>query len=136
MFPPNGYPPGGYPPGGGGFPPGGGGFPPGGGGFPPGGPGFPPGPPPGGPPGRAGAPTTSPPETVPRYPGPATRAVDPGAIRGCVGRWTYVWLRGGQHFWFWPTYVGARSVSGWSWMYGRPVRRGLDLRLIDQFVCY
>lgn len=64
------------------------------------------------------------------------QAVDPGAIRGCLFRWTYVWLRGGQQFWFFPVFVGRRSVAGfrwtgWGWYY-----YGVDLRRIVQFRCY
>nr|WP_203229717.1 hypothetical protein [Filibacter tadaridae] len=165
-FPGHGSP--GFPPGGGfpghgshGFPPGGGfpghgspGFPPGGGfpghgspGFPPGGgfpghgsPGFPPG---GGSSGQHQGPTSPPPNMTPPYPdnkstGPQLRAVDPGAIGGCMYRNTYVWLSRREGFWFYPTFVGRTSVAGFRWNNRR--RRweylGVDLDRIDSFTCF
>lgn len=144
-FPGQGFPPGqgGFP--GQGFPPGQGGFP--GQGFPPGQGGFPghqnPGRPPGGGqqggPGQMQAPTSAPPNYVPEYPGGGvqTFAVDPGAIRGCLYRYTYVWTSRRQGFWFYPTFVGRTSVAGFRWRSRQ--RRweyfGIDLNNIDQFRC-
>lgn len=167
-FGPPGFPPGqgghGFP--GGGFPgQGGSGFP--GGGFPGhGGPGFPgggfpghggPGFPGGGFPGQGGsgfpgggfpggqgsqqAPSSPPPSQTPSYPGGNQAqlfAVDPGAIRGCLYRYTYVWTSRRNGFWYFPTYVGRTSVAGYRW---RPNRRrweyfGIDLNRIDQFTCF
>ncbi|MGN7387427.1 hypothetical protein [Sporosarcina sp. SAFN-015] len=159
-FPPGqgrpGFPGGGFPPGQGGpgfpggFPPGqtpgfpGGGFP--GGGFP--GSGFPGGGFPGGgfPPGQGGqggqqAPSSPPPNYTPSYPGGNQAqlfAVDPGAIRGCLFRYTYVWTSRRNGFWYFPTFVGRTSVAGYRW---RPSRRrweyfGIDLNRIDQFTCF
>ena len=140
-----GFPPGqggpGFPPGQGGpgFPPGQGfpGFPPGQGGpgFPPGqgGPGFPPGQQQGSQP-----PRTAPPSTTPTYPSTQLFAVDPGAIRGCLHRFTFVWLSRRQGFWFYPDFVGRRSVSGWRWR-SRQRRweyTGISLDSIDRFSCY
>ena len=129
-----------------GFPPGGGfpgqgtpGFSPGRG-FPgQGTPGFPPG---GGFQGQQQAPTTAPPNTTPPYPGNRSGAqlfaVDPGAIRGCLYRFTFVWLSRRQGFWFFPTFVGRNSVAGYRWRSRQ--RRweyfGIDLDRIDQFTCY
>lgn len=132
-----GFPGGGFPPGQGGFP--GGGFP--GGGFPgQGGPGFPGG----GFPGQGGqqqAPSSPPPNYTPSYPGgnqPSLFAVDPGAIRGCLFRYTFVWTSRRNGFWYFPTFVGRTSVAGYRW---RPSRRrweyfGIDLNRIDQFTCF
>ncbi|WP_432360330.1 hypothetical protein [Sporosarcina sp. UB5] len=144
-FPGGGFPGGGFPPGpggpgfpGGGFPPGPGGpgFP--GGGFPPGQtPGFPGG---GFPPGQGGqqAPTSPPPNYTPSYPSAQLFAVDPGAIRGCLYRYTFVWTSRRHGFWYFPTFVGRTSVAGYRW---RPNRRrwvyfGIDLNRIDQFTCF
>jgi len=146
-FPGHGFPPGqggfpghGFPPGQGGFP--GQGFPPGQGGFP--GQGFPPGQ--GGFPGQGGqhggqqnvqAPTSAPPNFEPEYPSYQTFAVDPGAIRGCLFRYTYVWTSRRQGFWFYPTFVGRTSVAGYRWRSRQ--RRweyfGIDLNNIDRFRC-
>ncbi|SER75338.1 hypothetical protein [Salipaludibacillus aurantiacus] len=111
-------PPGGTPPGFG--PPGG----------PPPGPGFGPsgGPPPGPPP-------ATPPPTGPE--GIGVFAVDPGAFRRCLYRYTYVVLVDGRRFWFWPTFIGRTSVAGYRW---RPrqfrwVYFGIDANQIRSFQC-
>ncbi|WP_280768710.1 hypothetical protein [Salipaludibacillus daqingensis] len=86
------------------------------------------GPPPGPPPGR-------PPLGVEQEVG--VFAVDPGAFRRCLYRYTYVILDDGRRFWFWPTFIGRTSVAGYRW---RPrqfrwVYMGLDTRLIRSFQC-
>jgi len=119
------------------FPPGGGSFP----GFGPGGqPGFPgPGPFPGSGPGAGGgqgaAPSGPPPSFTPQQQQFQTFAVDPGAISGCLFRFTYVWLRR-ESFWFFPTFVGRRSVSGFRWTGSRWVFFGIDLNRIQSFQCF
>jgi hypothetical protein len=144
----------GFPPGQGmhGFPPGQGmhGFPPGQGmpGFPPGHGGYgdpPPGRPPTRPPGQQQgqqqshqAPRSAPPSTTPSYPSTQLFAVDPGAIRGCLYRFTFVWLSRRQGFWFFPVFVGRRSVAGYRWR-SRQRRweyMGIDLDNIDRFTCH
>jgi hypothetical protein len=114
------------------------GFPPGGG-FPgQGGPGFPPG---GGFPGqppRQQGPSSPPPQYTPQYPSQQLFAVDPGAIAGCLYRFTFVWLSRRQGFWFYPVFVGRRSVAGYRWRNRQ--RRweyiGLDLNQIQSFTCH
>lgn len=129
----------GFPPGqgGAGFPPGQGGqgFP----GFPPGQPGqgtgqgqqSPPGPPPTFTPSQASAQTLTAGQQ-----GATTFAVDPGAIRSCLFRYTYLWLSGGQSFWFYPTFIGRRSISGFRWTGFMWVFYGTDLRRIRSFQCF
>jgi hypothetical protein len=97
------------------------------------------GPPPFGPPGQgqgqeAGAPTTPPPSFVPQQQVEAF-AVDPGSIRRCLFRFTYVWLRGFNQFWFYPTFVGRNSVSGFRWTGFNWVFFGISLRQIQSFTC-
>lgn len=110
------------------------------GGAPPFGPpgqGFPGGAPPFGSPGQgedAAAPTSPPPSFVPQQ--VQTFAVDPGGIRRCMFRYTYVWLRGFQEFWFYPIFVGRSSVSGWRWTGFRWVYFGISLRQIQSFTCF
>ncbi|WP_264804139.1 hypothetical protein [Cytobacillus sp. NCCP-133] len=126
-----------------GFPPGG----PGGGfgppGPPPGGPGGgfgPPGPPPGPPGGggqqQGGPPSSPPPSFTPQMQQATAFAVDPGAIRGCLFRYTFVWLENGNSFWFYPTFVGRTSVAGWRWRNWRWTYYGTDLRRIRSFQCF
>lgn len=135
LFPgsPGGRPPFGGPGGPPGFPP----PPPG----PPGGPGGRPPRPGGGPPsggpggGQATPPTTPPPSFTPQQPQFQTFAVDPGAIRSCLFRFTYVWLRR-DSFWFYPTFVGRNSVAGFRWSRFRWVYFGIDLDRIESFQCF
>ncbi|WP_254778874.1 MULTISPECIES: transporter [unclassified Bacillus (in: firmicutes)] len=125
---PGGFPgggPGGFPGGGpGGFPGGGpGGFPGGGGGFPGGGGG-----------GQSGPPSSPPPGYEPQE-GPSTFAVDPGGIRRCLFRYTFIWLNNGRRFWFYPTFVGRTSIAGYRWRNFRWVYYGTDLHRIRSFRC-
>jgi hypothetical protein len=101
---------------------------------PPGQPGFQP---PYGPPGQAGGPPTIPPPSfVPAIQQIEPFAVDPGSIRRCLFRFTYVWLRGFQQFWFYPIFVGRTSVAGWRWTGFRWVYFGISLRQIQSFTCF
>jgi len=134
-------------PGGGSFPgmgPGGQSNFPGPGSFPGGGqPGFPgPGPFPGG--GHGGgtgggnqeaAPTSPPPSFIPQQNPFQTKAIDPGAIRGCLFRFTYIWLRR-DSFWFYPTFIGRNSISGFRWNGFRWVLFGTNLNRIESFQCF
>lgn len=110
---------------------------------PPGGPGsaFPPPRPPGGP-GSGGAPgggppSAPPPQFVPDFPGVSAFAVDAGALQGCLFRNTYVWLNNGRSFWFFPVFIGRRSVAGFRWRAGqrRWVYYGIDTSNIRSFQC-
>lgn len=83
----------------------------------------------------AGPPTAPPPSFVPPQQ-VQPYAVDPGGIARCLFRYTYVWLRGFEQFWFYPTYVGRNSVSGYRWTGFRWVYFGIDLRQIQSFTCY
>jgi hypothetical protein len=65
-------------------------------------------------------------------------AVDPGAIRGCLYRYTFVWISRRQGFWFYPVFVGRNSVAGWRWR-NRQRRweyTGISLDQIDRFSCF
>ena len=98
----------------------------------------PPSVPPFGPPtaggGQGGPPPGPPPTFVPTQQ-LQTFAVDPGGIRGCLFRYTYVWLTNRQQFWFYPVFVGRSSVAGWRWTGFRWVYFGIDLRRIQSFTC-
>ncbi|MCA1056570.1 hypothetical protein LCM10_16340 [Rossellomorea aquimaris] len=114
-----------------------GGFP--GGGFPGGGP--PSSPPPGGQQGGNQQPPGPPPNFTPQMtsmqggPGaPSTYSIDPGGIRRCMFRYTYIWLRR-DAFWFYPVFVGRQSVAGWRWIGWRWVYFGIDLDKIRSFTC-
>lgn len=85
--------------------------------------------------GQAGVPNTPPPPFTPEQPQFQTYAVDPGGIRGCMYRFTYVWLRR-DAFWFFPTFVGSNSIAGFRWQGYRWVYYGIDLDRIESFQCY
>ncbi|MFC5713633.1 transporter [Thalassorhabdus alkalitolerans] len=96
----------------------------------------PPGPP-FGPPGPPGAPTSPPPAFTPSPPAEiGVFAVDPGAIRRCLFRYTYVWLTNRQQFWFYPVFVGRTSIAGYRWTGFFWVYFGIDLRRISSFQCF
>ncbi|MGG3572231.1 transporter [Bacillus gobiensis] len=86
-----------------------------------------------------GPPSGPPPSYIPQQQqgGPSVYAVDPGGIRGCLFRYTYIRLENGARFWYFPTFVGRRSVAGYRW---RPrqfrwVYFGIDLDEITSFSC-
>lgn len=106
---------------------------------PPGFPGFnnrPSGPPPGigqgtGPVRPGAGPPSAPPNFTPQLPqeerqalsgpgGPAIRGGvgfrgRPRDMRGCINRFTYIWLFNGNNFWFYPVFVGRNTVEGFRW---------------------
>ncbi|WP_058304147.1 hypothetical protein [Gorillibacterium timonense] len=91
--------------------------------------------PPQGPQGMQQAPTSPPPQFTPQQPAATAFAVDPGAISGCLFRYTFIWPRFGNGFWFFPTFVGRTSVAGFRWTGRTWVYSGLDLRFIQSFTC-
>ncbi|MDR1001593.1 MAG: hypothetical protein LBL96_12495 [Clostridiales bacterium] len=80
------------------------------------------------------APSSPPPDESPIR-GRTTRAVDPRSLCGCLYHYTYVWLRSNVDFWFYPVYIGQRSVAGYCWTRCGWVYVGLDLHQIDFFQC-
>ncbi|QXE03305.1 hypothetical protein KS242_01840 [Terribacillus sp. DMT04] len=70
--------------------------------------------------------------------GPSAFAVDPGGIRFCLYRYTYMQLENGQRFWYYPVFVGRTSIAGFRW---RPQQFrwqyfGIDLNRVEAFSCY
>ncbi|MFC4386785.1 hypothetical protein ACFOZ1_03070 [Gracilibacillus marinus] len=79
-----------------------------------------------------------PPQHIPEmqsFGGPQVKAVDPGSIRGCLYRYTYIRLNRWQGFWFYPTFVGRQSVAGYRWTGFNWVYFGIDLNRIQSFQC-
>lgn len=68
---------------------------------------------------RHGVPQSAPPsqEALVLY------AIDPGAIRHCLYRYTYIWLKSGRSFWFYPTYVGPASIAGYQHSLNRDIAK-------------
>ncbi|PYF06399.1 hypothetical protein [Ureibacillus chungkukjangi] len=83
------------------------------GGF-PGAPGFP-----GGGPGQLQAPTTPPPSFTPQMTSiqqqEFTRSGGIGNIRRCFFRNTFIWLRNGNSFWFFPMLAFGNQIIGFRW---------------------
>lgn len=80
-------------------------------------------------------PSGPPPSYVPQQ---STYAIDPGGIRGCLYRFTYIRLENGRRFWFYPVFVGRRSIAGYRW---RPRQYrwqyfGIDLDEVSSFSCH
>ncbi|WP_094095138.1 transporter [Paenibacillus physcomitrellae] len=90
---------------------------------------------PGGFPGGVQAPSSPPPQFLPQM-SATTFAIDPGAIRGCLFRNTYVWLNNGEQFWFFPIFVGRNSVAGFRWFGFFWAYFGIDLNRIRSFTCF
>jgi hypothetical protein len=84
---------------------------------------------------QQGGPPSSPPPSYTPQDSPSLFAVDPGAIRGCLYRFTFVWLNNGNSFWFYPTFVGRNSVAGYRWRRFRWEYFGIDLSRIRSFRC-
>lgn len=84
---------------------------------------------------QAGPPTTPPPAFTPQMNQFQTFAIDPGAIRNCLFRFTYIWLRR-DAFWFYPVFLGRNSIAGFRWRWNRWVYFGIDLDRIESFQCF
>lgn len=87
-------------------------------------------------PGGVAAPTAPPPQFVPQAPAVTAYAVDPGGIRGCLFRNTYIWLNNGEQFWFYPVFVGRSSVAGFRWNGFFWGYYGVDLNRVSSFTCF
>jgi hypothetical protein len=82
------------------------------------------------------APTAPPPPFIPQQAAATPFAVDPGAIRLCLFRNTFIWLSNGEGFWFYPIFVGPRSVAGFRWNGRFWTIFGIDTRHIISFTCF
>lgn len=86
--------------------------------------------------GDQGPPSGPPPSYTPQLQQTASIfAVDPGSMRRCLHRFTYVWLNNGRGFWFYPTFIGRTSVAGYRWRNFRWVFYGTDTNRIRSFQC-
>ncbi|MFD1065103.1 hypothetical protein [Oceanobacillus locisalsi] len=81
------------------------------------------------------APMSPPPNFVPQKQQVQTFAVDPGGIRHCMFRFTYIWPNHGRGFWAFPTFLGRNSIAGFRWNGFRWVYFGMDLNSIESFQC-
>ncbi|TMV46296.1 transporter [Paenibacillus mesophilus] len=70
-----------------------------------------------------------PPDYIPPYP------IYPSYIVDCSYQYTYVWLRNGESFWFYPTRVEYGAVSGLRWNGLFWYFFGIDPRFIEAVSC-
>jgi len=69
-------------------------------------------------------------------PQPPPWQVDFRGIRRCLLQYTYVWLRNGNSFWFFPIYVVGQSIIGFRWTgYGWEYFT-LNFRRISFYQCF
>ena len=84
-------------------------------------------------------PPGKPPVRIPERPtltrGSTVFTIDPGALTGCLNRYTYVWLQNGTSFWMYLTFIGRQSVSGFRWTQFGWTFTGLSLQSIEMFAC-
>ena len=57
-------------------------------------------------------------------------------MRGCLFRFTYIWLFNGNEFWFYPTFVDNQFVMGFRWRRNRWEFERINLRRIFFFRCF
>ena len=80
------------------------------------------------------APTNPPPSKIPARKS-GLFAVDPGALRGCLYRDTYILLSNRTSCWFHPTYIDNILTSGFRWNGYSWIPWGTDLDRIVSFQC-
>jgi len=78
------------------------------------------------------APTSPPPSYVPQM---SPYAVDPRTITRCLDRFTFLWLKNGDDFWFYPSFVGRTVVLGYRFFGGRWNHYTVELKDINSFTC-
>ena len=59
-----------------------------------------------------------------------------GSFRPCLFRITFVWLRNGNSFWFYPISIQPGGVVGYRWTGNRWRFYGLDTRRVADFDCF
>jgi hypothetical protein len=75
----------------------------------------------------------APPGFVP--PAPA-RSSGIRGIRGCLNRFTFIWLDNGNSFWFFPIFVGRQAIFGFRWRGFGWVYQRINLNRIRSFQCF
>jgi hypothetical protein len=90
------------------------------------------------PPHGGGPPHIAPPLFIPQLHDGMYKAIDAGSMKGCLYQNTYVSLKNGRSFWFYPTYVGYNSVAGYRWRRSqqRWAYYGTDAHEIQSFQCF
>lgn len=102
-----------------------------------------------------GRPPSAPPNYTPQLPreeeeqlqsGPSTfrapyggRIIDmrrrPRNFRGCMNRFTFIWLTNGNNFWFYPVSIGRNTIEGFRWRRNRWEYDRININRILFHVC-
>ena len=103
------------------------------------------------PPGMEGAPRTAPPGFIPELPRMEGRQMGAPSgfgpqnqygrgrfrdFRGCLYRFTYIWLDNGNNFWFYPIFVRGLQLEGFRWRRNGWVYDRINIRKIIFHICY
>jgi len=57
-------------------------------------------------------------------------------LRGCLRRFTFIWLVNGNSFWFFPIIISGQQVIGFRWRRGVWVYDRINVRRILYHQCY
>lgn len=60
----------------------------------------------------------------------------PRNFRGCLNRFTYIWLINGNNFWFYPIFVGRNAIEGFRWRRNRWEYDRININRILFFRCF
>ena len=74
----------------------------------------------------------APPAIIPRRSKPG---IELFAIANCLYNATYIWLKNGREFWFYPVYAGRRSIAGFRWSGNSWAYYGFDVYAVEAFAC-
>lgn len=57
-------------------------------------------------------------------------------FRGCMNRFTYIWLFNGNNFWFYPVFIGRNAVEGFRWRRNRWEYERILINRILFHICF
>ena len=60
----------------------------------------------------------------------------PRDFRGCMNRFTYIWLINGNSFWFYPVFAGRNTIEGFRWRRNRWEYERIFLNRILFHLCF
>ncbi|MDP4142989.1 MAG: hypothetical protein Q8936_00705 [Bacillota bacterium] len=83
-------------------------------------------------------PKNPPPNYTPKLsdvPVPNLILVEFGAISPCIFKNTYIWLKNGESFWSYLTFISRNSVAGWRYINNRWVYFTTNLNQIKNYIC-
>ena len=60
----------------------------------------------------------------------------PRDLRGCLNRFTYIWLLNGSNFWFYPVFIGRNTIEGFRWRRNRWDYDRININRILFHLCF